>query len=155
MIAPSPPDSKTIHASCVEIDGRAILLSGVSGSGKSDLALRLLDRGAKLVSDDYTILRRDGDKLVASAPPAIAGKIEVRGVGLIEWLSTPEAPVALYLMLDCPPERMPAEPLPRRTFLDIGIPVMAINALEPSAPIKVELALRHLIDAKQNRQEGH
>lgn len=147
----SAPESKTIHASCVEIDGRAILLAGASGSGKSDLALRLLDRGAKLVSDDYTILRRDGDSLIASAPANIAGQMEVRGVGLIEWPATSEAAVVLCLTLDCPADRLPPDPLPKRTILGLGIPLLAINALEPSAPIKVELALRQLLGGKGQR----
>lgn len=145
------PGSETIHASCVAMGGRAVLLCGVSGSGKSDLALRLLDRGAKLVSDDYTILRRDGDELTASAPPNISGKIEVRGVGLVEYPAVTEAPVALCLDLDQPPERMPADPLPKRTILGREIPLLALNALEPSAPIKVELALR-LLDSARSRQ---
>ena len=69
--------SETIHASTVAIEGRAVLITGPSGSGKSDLALRLLDRGFTLVSDDQTIVRRDGDRLIASAPPTIAGKLDL------------------------------------------------------------------------------
>lgn len=148
-------DTQTIHASCIVIDGKAILLSGVSGSGKSDLALRLLDRGAKLVSDDYTVLRNENGQLLASSPPTITGKIEVRGLGLIDWPAlTSEAAVALCLTLDCPAERLPEEPLPRRSFLGISIPVLAINALEASAPIKAELALRSLLDAKRDKRES-
>ena len=64
--------SETIHASTVAIDGRAVLITGPSGSGKSDLALRLLDRGFALVSDDQTIVKKTGDRLIASAPPTIA-----------------------------------------------------------------------------------
>ena len=75
---------KRVHASTVAIDGRAVLISGPSGSGKSDLALRLLDRGFTLVSDDQTIVRADGDRLIASAPPTIAGKLEVRGIGIVD-----------------------------------------------------------------------
>ena len=67
--------SETVHASAVAADGRAVLITGPSGSGKSDLALRLLDRGFTLVSDDQTIVRREGSKLIASAPPNIAGKL--------------------------------------------------------------------------------
>ena len=76
--------SETLHASTVAIDGRAVLIPGPSGSGKSDLALRLLDRGFTLVSDDQTIVRRDGERLIASAPPTIAGKLEIRGVGIVD-----------------------------------------------------------------------
>src|SRR5207237_6122820 len=76
--------AETVHASTVALDGRAVLITGPSGSGKSDLALRLLDRGFTLVSDDQTIVRKDGDRLLASAPPTIAGKLEIRGIGIIE-----------------------------------------------------------------------
>jgi hypothetical protein len=148
------PDTETVHASCVAIDGCAVLLCGGSGSGKSDLALRLLDRGAVLVSDDYTALRRDGARLLGSAPPNIAGKIEVRGIGIVDWPGAVEAPVLLCFMLDSPVERIPAEALPVQAFLGIDIPVLAINALEASAPIKVELALRCLVDRKRDREEG-
>src|SRR5687768_12453001 len=92
--------SETIHASCVVIGNSAVLLHGASGSGKSDLALRLIDRGAALVSDDYTLLKRVGDRLVASAPPTIAGRIEVRGIGVVEMACVAEAHVRLLVALD-------------------------------------------------------
>ena len=75
--------AETVHASTVALDGRAVLISGPSGSGKSDLALRLLDRGFALVSDDQTVVKKQGDALLASAPPSIAGKMEVRGIGIL------------------------------------------------------------------------
>ena len=65
-------DTLLVHATAVAIDGEAILLRGPSGSGKSDLALRLIDGGAQLVADDQTLLRREGERVLASAPPAIA-----------------------------------------------------------------------------------
>ncbi len=135
--------SETIHASAVAIGGRAVLIGGLSGRGKSDLALRLIDRGAALVSDDYVFVRRQGDRLVASAPPTIAGKIEVRGVGLVDFPAETEVPVALFVDLDATPERLP-EAGEQRTLAGIAIPVVGLSALEPSAPIKVELALRML-----------
>lgn len=147
-------DSETIHASCVAINGHAVLISGASGSGKSDLALRLLDRGAPLVSDDYTLLRRDGDRLMASAPVNIAGKIEVRGVGIVDWPCISEAPVALGLTLDSSPDRMPPEILPNRSILGIDVPFLALDGLHASAPIKVELAVRAIFDALHKTQEG-
>ena len=76
--------SETLHASTVALDGRAVLICGPSGSGKSDLALRLIDRGFRLVSDDQTIVRKEGSKLIASAPPTIHGKLEIRGLGIID-----------------------------------------------------------------------
>ena len=60
------------------------MITGPSGSGKSDLTLRLLDRGFVLVSDDQTIVKRDGDRLFASPPPTIAGKLDIRGIGVVE-----------------------------------------------------------------------
>lgn len=140
MSAPSL-SSETVHASCVAIDGRAVLLAGRSGSGKSDLALRLIDRGAKLVSDDYTLVRRTGDRLMASAPATISGRMEVRGLGVVDMPPLAEAPVALLIELDEPVERMPAEMPPTRRLAGVDIPIVALPPLEASAPIKVELAL--------------
>lgn len=128
-----------VHASTVAIGGRAVLIAGRSGSGKSDLALRLIDRGAVLVSDDYTRLRVSGTMLNASAPEQIAGKFEIRGVGIIEQPTIGEAPVALVVDLDRGVERMPD--LVTRSFCGIEIPLIGLSALEASAPIKVESAL--------------
>jgi serine kinase of HPr protein (carbohydrate metabolism regulator) len=134
--------SETVHATCVAIQGRGILLHGASGAGKSDLALRLVDRGAAFVSDDYTLVRRDGARLIATAPQTIAGMMEVRGLGIVDLPSLASAPVALMIALDEPVERMPAETMPTVHLAGVPIPVIALAALEPSAPIKVELALR-------------
>jgi len=137
--------SETVHATCIAIGGagkpwRAVLLAGRSGAGKSDLALRLIDRGARLVSDDYTLVRRTQGGLVASAPATISGKMEVRGLGVIDLPSLAEAPVSLLVSLDDPVARMPEEELPRRRIAGIDLPLIALAALEPSAPVKVELA---------------
>jgi serine kinase of HPr protein (carbohydrate metabolism regulator) len=131
--------SETIHASCVAIGGRGVLIAGPSGSGKSDLALRLLDRGAALVSDDYTRVSRSGGRLLASPPETIAGRIEVRAVGIVGRPFITEVPVALLIDLAGAPERLP-EPR-HRTVAGMHIPVIALAALEGSAPIKVEEAL--------------
>ena len=134
--------SETLHVSSVAISGRAILISGRSGSGKSDLSLRLIDRGATLVSDDYTMVRRVEGQLLARAPENIEGKIEVRGVGVLEFKTTSNVPVCLMVDLDRDVERLPPE---RETITIAGVevPVIAANALEASAPVKVEAALRH------------
>lgn len=128
-----------LHASCVAIGGRAVLIAGPSGAGKSDLSIRLVDRGALLVSDDYTELRADGARLLATAPATIAGRIELRGVGIVTRPYVREVPVALLIDLGCAPERMP-EPV-KRLIEGIAIPAIGLNGLEPSAPIKVEAAL--------------
>ena len=133
--------SETVHASTVAIGGKAVLIGGPSGSGKSDLALRLIDRGAVLISDDYTIVRRTDAGLVANAPATIAGKIEVRGLGIVETPTAAEAPVALFVELDASPQRLP-EPGETRTLAGVATPVVALNGHESSAPIKVELALK-------------
>src|SRR5436853_4152411 len=98
--APGPRlSAETIHASTVASEGRAVLITAPSGSGKSDLALRLLDRGFSLVSDDQTVVKRDGDKLLASPPPNIAGKLEIRGIGIVDVDHLAELPVALIVEL--------------------------------------------------------
>ena len=138
-----PPalSSETLHMSCVAIDGRAVLIAGRSGRGKSDLALRLLDRGARLVSDDYVFVRRSEGRLLARAPDTISGKIEIRGIGIVEYPAETDVPVALMVDLDTDPERLPSDP-EERSFAGVKIPVVGLAALEPSAPIKVEAALR-------------
>ncbi|HEX8387444.1 MAG TPA: aldolase [Sphingomonas sp.] len=130
-----------VHATTVAIDGRGVLIRGASGSGKSDLALRLIDRGAELVSDDQTIVERVGDVVVASAPRTIASKLEVREVGVLELPSRAEAPVALCVWLDPPFERIPS---PRRvTLAGVELREIALDPRPASAAIKVELALRN------------
>lgn len=132
--------SETLHASCVAIGDRAVLIEGRSGTGKSDLALRLIDRGAVLVSDDYTVLTRRDGALTASPPANIAGKMEVRGLGLIEVGYAQDVPVALVVVADNDPVRMPeAEAL--RAIAGVMLPELRLSLLEPSAPIKVERAL--------------
>jgi serine kinase of HPr protein (carbohydrate metabolism regulator) len=135
--------SENLHASTVAIDGRAVLISGPSGSGKSDLALRLLDRGFKLVSDDRTILRREGDKLIASAPETIRGKLEIRGVGIVEMDSVPDVPVALVVELTSDIQRLPDDDR-ERLILGSSIPLINVDAMTASAPSKVAVALDRL-----------
>lgn len=128
----------TIHASTVAIGGRGVMILGPSGAGKSDLALRLIDRGAELVADDRTILTRAGTAVVATCPPTIAGRIEVRGIGIVSRAHRDSAPVALAVTLG-EEERLPE---PRaRDVAGICVPEVTIDPRAPSAPIKVELAL--------------
>ncbi len=134
---------ETVHASTVAIDGRAVLIAGPSGSGKSDLALRLLDRGFTLVSDDQTIVRREGDRLVASAPPQIAGKLEIRGIGIMEMETVGDVPVALLVELTSDILRLPDDSR-ERPILGVALPLITIDALTASAPSKVALALDRL-----------
>lgn len=135
--------SETLHASAVALDGRAVLISGPSGSGKSDLALRLLDRGFTLVSDDQTIVRKDGNKLIASAPPTIHGRLEIRGIGIVEMETVSNVPVALFVELTSDIQRIPDDSR-ERLVLDVNIPLISVDAMTASAPSKVAVALDRL-----------
>jgi serine kinase of HPr protein (carbohydrate metabolism regulator) len=135
--------SEALHATTVAIDGRAVLIEGASGAGKSDLALRLIDRGAVLVSDDYSHIVRRDRRVLASAPLTIAGKIEVRGLGIIDMPHVRDVPVDLIVSLREPAARLP-EPGEARTLLGIAVPLLALDGREASAAIKVELALRQV-----------
>jgi serine kinase of HPr protein (carbohydrate metabolism regulator) len=132
--------SETVHASTVASEGRAVLISGPSGSGKSDLALRLLDRGFTLVSDDQTIVKREGDQLIACAPPTIAGKLEIRGIGIVDMEHDDGVPVALLVELTSDIQRLPDDNR-ERPILGIPLPLVSIDAMAASAPSKVALAL--------------
>ena len=132
--------AETVHASTVATDGRAVVILGPSGSGKSDLALRLLDRGFTLVSDDQTVVKKDGERLVASAPPNIAGKLEIRGIGIVDMETVANIPVALLVELTSEIQRLPDESR-ERPLLGVKLPLISIDAMTASAPSKVALAL--------------
>jgi serine kinase of HPr protein (carbohydrate metabolism regulator) len=134
--------SETLHASCVAVGGQAVLIGGRSGSGKSDLALRLIDRGGTLVSDDYTIVQRVNGRLLAKAPANIQGKMELRGIGILPFETVTDVPVGLFVDLNLEVVRLP-EPRQPVAIAGVQVPVIAVNALEPSAPAKVMVALRH------------
>lgn len=135
--------AETVHASTVAMDGRAVLISGPSGSGKSDLTLRLLDRGFTLVSDDQTLVRKEGDRLVASAPPNIAGKLEIRGIGIVDMDSVGNVPVALLVELTSEFQRLPDDNR-ERPILGVRLPLISVDAMTASAASKVALGLDRL-----------
>ena len=129
-----------IHATCVEIAGTGVLLRGESGSGKSDLALRLIDAGARLVADDRTNLVRDGDRVFASAPREIAGLLEVRGLGVVRHPAVASGPVGLVVDL-VPTARVQRMPVPRlEDLLGLAVPAMDLAPFEAGAAAKVRLA---------------
>jgi HPr kinase/phosphorylase len=130
-----------VHGTCVALDGAAVLLRGPSGSGKSDLALRLIEAGAHLVADDQVVLTHRLGALIAAAPQVLAGRLEVRGVGIVAQPHVSEARVALVidLVASAEVERMPE----RATVELIGmrLPLIKLNAFEASAVAKIRLAL--------------
>lgn len=134
------------HASCVAIDGAGVMIAGPSGSGKSDLALRLIDRGAILISDDYVDLSRHGNQIRMDAPAKIAGKIEVRSLGIFDCAHVSDIPLKLQVRLQPKPERFPLDSQ-TETIMTIAIPTIALNSAEVSAPIKVEMALKRVLQA--------
>lgn len=108
----------TLHASAVAVDGRGLLILGPSGAGKSALALRLMAVGARLVADDRVVLTSDGAGLVASCPAALAGRIEARGIGILNATALTAVPVALVVDLgQVEHDRLP----PRRTVTIRGV----------------------------------
>ena len=134
-----------IHATCVRIGRYGVLLLGPSGVGKSDLALRLIGRGAMLVSDDRCDLYVERGKLVARPPKTIAGLLEVRGLGIQTMRYAVSAPVALAIDLAAPVRRLPDTQyylIPEPLRLRQPPPLIALAAFEASAPDKVLLALR-------------
>jgi serine kinase of HPr protein (carbohydrate metabolism regulator) len=135
--------SETLHASSVAIDGRAVLITGPSGSGKSDLTLRLLDRGFALVSDDQTIVKKSGTRLTASAPPTIRGKLEIRGIGIVTMEPVDDQPLALVVELTSEIQRLPDDSR-ERPVMGIPIPLISVDAMTASAASKVALALDRL-----------
>ena len=137
------PTSEMLHASTVAIDGRAVMLTGPSGTGKSDLALRLLDRGFGLVSDDQTLVRLSGERLLASAPPTIAGQLEIRGIGIVAVDHLSDVPVALIVELSRDFDRFPDEGR-ERAILGVPVPLVAVDAMTASAASKVAFGLKHL-----------
>jgi serine kinase of HPr protein (carbohydrate metabolism regulator) len=139
-----------LHASCVafggKFGGKAVLLAGPPGVGKSDLALRLIDGGAQLVADDQTFLRCEGEVLIAAPPASIAGLIEIRHIGLVKMPFIAHAPVALYIELAAPDEKL--ERLPDTApvfFLDRPVQRLRLPAFAASTPAKIHAALTHSI----------
>lgn len=130
------------QATCVAIGGRAILIEGPPGSGKSSLALALIDRGARLVGDDGVLLEHDGDRLIASPHFRTAGLLEVRNLGLLPFPIQPSAPVALVIVLDpaAPRYRDGAEKCER---CGVKLPLVRLAPHDAVLAHKVELALRH------------
>ncbi|WP_419798747.1 MAG: HPr kinase/phosphorylase [Terasakiella sp.] len=130
-----------IHATAIAIDEQGILLRGPSGSGKSDLALRLIEQGARLVSDDRVELIKKGNEMIAFAPATIKDLFEVRHLGILKLQSLESAPLRLVVDL-CPAEEL--ERMPERSHMEIeGVELahLRLNPFEQSAAAKVSLGL--------------
>ena len=125
--------------SCVAMRGRAMVITGAPGTGKSSLALALLDRGGELIGDDGVTLSQVGELVIASPPPNTMGLIEVRNVGLLE-VPTTRAPVAIVISLTDDAERLP---LGHGTAMMLGKPVpqVALYPDTPALPLRAEAAL--------------
>jgi len=133
--------SSLLHqASCVAVASRAVVIEGPPGSGKSSLALALIDRGAQLVGDDGTTLDVRGGQLWAAPPPNIAGKLEIRNVGIVE-LPVSEAPVALVIRLDEAAPRH-VEQAEEVELLGCAMPLVRLWPASPILALRAEWALR-------------
>jgi HPr kinase/phosphorylase len=137
--------SIVLHATCVSLDGKGVLLLGEPGSGKSDLALRLIDGGAMLVADDQVLVRLAEGRLHASPPRTLEGLLEARGVGIIKLPNAPEAPLGLAVRLVA---RGKVERLPEPDFFDclgIRLPLLSLHAFDDSTGAKIRLFFRTAI----------
>ncbi len=128
------------HASCVAIGSRAVLIEGAPGSGKSSLALALIDRGATLIGDDGVRLEASGRRLLASPPPNIAGLLEVRNLGLLQFPIVSEVPVALVLRFDPEAPRF-VEAAEQYLLGDVALPLVRLWPGGELLALKAELAL--------------
>lgn len=137
-----------IHATGIMIDGKGVLLKGPSGSGKSDLALRMMGLGAELIGDDYVeVSRNENGQLIMTAPTNIAGKIEVRNVGILEVPYRPYTEIDLVLCLVSAAGFSELERLPEKQFITLeggDISCLDFYAFDVSAPEKLRAALKIL-----------
>ena len=136
---------KQVHATCIAIDGKGVLLRGPSGAGKSDLALRLIDGGGVLVADDRVDLNATDGQLIASAPANLKGLLEVRGLGILQQEACTEIPV--MLVVDVVPagdvERMPEPEYAELHGIEIRL--VRLAPFQASTPAKIRMGLRQLI----------
>ena len=143
-----------LHGTCVSVSGEGVLILGEPGSGKSALALRLIDEPgygisgmllrSELVADDQVIVTRDQDRLMASAPAALRGKLEIRGLGIVTLETPPSVPLALVVKLQ---DHAAIERLPDPATFDIlgmALPLVEIDGKMPSAPARLRAALNTL-----------
>ena len=142
MAKSGPLSQLQVHGTALMLQGQGVLLRGPSGAGKSDLALRLIDSGAILVADDRVNLTRAEDRILMSSPANLMGKLEIRGLGIVQLVYVPSAPLALVCDL-VPSDRIDRFPeVPAETLLDQLIPAIEIDSRTQSAAAKVRYALK-------------
>ncbi|MSO98403.1 MAG: hypothetical protein EXR11_09335 [Rhodospirillaceae bacterium] len=133
-----------LHATCISFSGTGVLIRGAAGTGKSDLALRLIDRGAELVSDDYCEITVEHGRLMAAPPTTIAGKLEIRGFGIVTLPHIEKVAVGLIVDL-CKPADIERLPKTTTTVVEnIALPWLKLDPFTVSAADKVRMALRTL-----------
>jgi len=131
--------SEILHAASVALGDFAVLVESRDSAARSDFALRLIDRGGRLIAGDQTVCQRQGSDLIACAPAESHGKIDVPGMGVVTLPVAERARVSLLVvLLDTPP--LFPEPGKRR-LAGIDVPVLALAAADLAAPIKVAIAL--------------
>ena len=132
---------KQLHATCISVNNRGILIKGPSGSGKSDLALRLINDGGHLIADDRVIIKQQNTLLLASPPNSLSGLIEVRGIGIVKLHFQKSCAISLVISL-VTPEKLSR--LPKKQHIKIfgiKLPMIHLAAFETSTVTKVHLAL--------------
>ncbi|SDH44903.1 HPr kinase/phosphorylase [Alloyangia pacifica] len=145
----SPPHPLILHATAVAVEGRALLILGASGAGKSGLALEMMARGARLVADDRVVLTHEDGTLWATPPAPLAGLIEARGLGLLRAEHLPRAEVFAVLDLDTPEtDRMP--PCREIMLQSQNLPLLH-NAAHPYFPAAL---VQYLKGATRDPQHG-
>jgi serine kinase of HPr protein (carbohydrate metabolism regulator) len=133
----------TLHGTSVDVKGSGILICGKPGTGKSSLALQLIDRGAVLIADDQTVLSHEEEGLILRSPASLKGIMEVRGIGLCSFPSQDQSSLRLAIEL-CEKEEL--ERLPAPLFIEyhnLKIPLLKLKKHDPLGAIKVELKLFH------------
>lgn len=136
--------SEKVPGTCVEVEGLGVLFRGPTGCGKSDLALRLIEGGARLIADDYTELSSESAILMARAPETIRDLLEVRGIGILKIGGALQAElgVVIDLVTADQVERLPEDE--SIELLGIRVPLFRLAPLEASSPAKVRLVVRRV-----------
>ncbi len=143
-----------MHSSVVAVKGSAVLIRGPSGSGKSDLALRFIDQGAELVSDDYVELHTVKSNIFVTPPETISGLLEVRGIGLMtfSYLKKAKLVLALDLVKTSQIERLPVRQ--NSLFVDgVSIPLYKLDGFAASATARVRVLLENLDALKTTKED--